>query len=330
VIGKNGEPVPGLKDDCFFDNEWWAVPFFTRTGGYYIRQDIFAKHGLDVEKDTEDYNKMREAALKVSDPDNKVWGWGLTVNRSGDGNSTVQNLIFRFGGQVQDESGELIKFNSPETIQALNWLKETYTDPKWAKMLPPGVDSWNDLSNNEAFLAGTLAMTQNAGTMYAKAVFDKVPFADQIAYMPYPQRNSDLAYIDLMGGTKFHVIKGTTNKDATYDLIRHLLTPAVQERIWTISQSYALPAYKNGWSHEIIQSNANSKRAQAIAYPAENFVGQPYHPGPQTAAMGAIGAGNYFTDMIAEVIQGKKTEDVVQDYHNKFVQIFKEFGLKGA
>jgi multiple sugar transport system substrate-binding protein len=328
-IDKNGAVVTGFENANFFENDWWAVPFFTRAGGWYVRSDIFAKHGLDVDKDTETYDKTRETALKISDPDNKMWGWGMTVNRSGDGNSMVQNVLFRFGSQLQDESGELIKFNSPETVAGLNWLKETYADPKWAKMLPPGVLSWNDLSNNEAFLAGTIAITDNAGTMYAKAVFDKVPHAKDIRYIPRPVRNSDGQRLESLGGESFYVIKGTKNKEAVYDMIRHLLSDQVQQQIWTTSTSYALPAYKNGWRHDIIQSVENSKRAEPIAYPAQLWTGLQW-PGPPSPAVSAVGGGNYFTDMMAEVIQGKKTEEVVQDYANKFIQVFKEFGLKGA
>ena len=110
----------------------------------------------------------------------------MTVNRSGDGNSMVQNVIFRHGGHLQDETGQKVTFNSPETIAGLEWLKETYTAEEYAPMLPPGVLSWIDTSNNEAFLAGQIAITQNAGTMYAKAELDQVPFAEQIVYVPVP------------------------------------------------------------------------------------------------------------------------------------------------
>ena len=34
--------------------------------------------------------------------------------------------------------------------------------------------------------------------------------------------------------------------------------------------------------------------------------------------------------MMAEVLQGKSPEDAAKDYHNRFVQIFKDFGLKGS
>ena len=157
----------------------------------YVRKDIFAKNNLDVDASTETYDKLRETALMISNPDSKMWGWGMTINRSGDGNSMVQQVLFRYGMTLQDKDGQRITFNSPEAIAGLKWLKETYSDQKWAKMLPPGVNSWTDPSNNEAFLAGTIGITDNAGTMYAKAVLDKVPFADQIQFIKRPKRVSD-------------------------------------------------------------------------------------------------------------------------------------------
>ena len=114
--------------------------------------------------------------MKISDPDKKRWGWGMTVNRSGDGDTGVNNILFWHGARWQDKDGQKVTLNTPEAVAAMEWLKETYSDPKWAKMLPPGVNAWNDISNNEAFLAGTLGMTDNAGTVLAKAYFDKVPF----------------------------------------------------------------------------------------------------------------------------------------------------------
>ena len=329
LIAKNGATYPGMEDAALFDNEWWGVPFYGRAGGAYARKDVFAKAGLDPLKDTETYDKARESALKISDPDNKMWGWGLTANRSGDGNSIVQQVLLRYGMQLQDEAGQKIVFNSPATIAGLNWLKETYTDPKWAKMLPPGVLSWTDPSNNEAFLAGTIGYTDNAGTMYAKAVLDKVPFAKEIVFVPRPKRVSDGKYLDSLGGARFHVIKGTKNKAASYDLFRHLLTQPVQDQLLKTSPGYVLPPYKNGWQNPLVQNDANAKAAEPLAYPTDRFTGLRY-PGPSSAAVDAIGGGNYFTDMVAEVIQGKPAADVAKTYHDRFIQIFKDFGLKGS
>ena len=328
MIAKYGDTYPGYEDTTFFDNDWWGVPFYGRAGGMYVRKDIFQKAGLDPNKDTDTYDKLREAALKISDPDNKMWGWGMTINRSGDGNTGVQQPLIRYGSQLQDESGQKITFNSPETIAGLKWLKETYSDPKWAKMLPPGINSWTDLSNNEAFLAGTIAVTDNAGTMYAKAVLDKVPFAKDILSIPRPKRNSDGKYLDSLAGARFHAITGSKNKAASYDLFRHLLSDAVQNKLLEISPGYVLPPYKNNWQNPLVQNDANAKAAFPLAYPTDRFTGLRF-PGPSSAAVDAIANGNYFTDMMAEVLQGKTPETAAKEYQDRFIQIYKDFGLKG-
>src|SRR5262249_25952974 len=156
-----------------FDGEWWGVPFFTRAGGWYVRKDILTAAGVDLASGFSSLDQRRDIGLKVSDSGSKMWGWGLTINRSGDGRALVENTLYDFGSKIQDETGDIVTFNSPESIAALQWLKETYGDDKWSAMLPPGVNAWTDTDNNQAFLAGTIAMTQNAGTLYAKAVFDK-------------------------------------------------------------------------------------------------------------------------------------------------------------
>ncbi|MGH2532359.1 MAG: ABC transporter substrate-binding protein [Thermomicrobiales bacterium] len=323
-----GEASPGMSDAAFFDDEWWGVPFFSRIGGWYARRDVLEEAGIDFDTGVATLEQRRDAALAVSDPDGQQWGWGVTVNRSGDGRSMVSYTLWAHGSTLQDETGELITFNTPETIAGLEWLRETYTAEEWAPMMPPGVNSWTDTSNNEAFLAGTLVFTSNAGTMYAKAVFDQVPFADQIIYLPNPVRISDNAFLDSIGGTKFHVIKDTKNKEATYDLIRHLMTEPVQQRIYDISRAYAAPAYRNPWSWEVLQTEDNSTRAEPVVWNEDRFTGLRW-PGPSSAAVDAVGGGNYHTDMAAEVIQGKPADEVAAEYHERFVQIWKDFGLQG-
>jgi hypothetical protein len=46
-------------------------------------------------------------------------------------------------------------------------------------------------------------------------------------------------------------------------------------------------------------------------------------------AVGSIGEGVYYSDMISEVIQGRSAEEVAADYHSQFVQIYQDFGYKG-
>jgi multiple sugar transport system substrate-binding protein len=325
--GLYGETTPAMYNNAMFSDAWWGVPWFTRVDGWWARGEIFAAAGIDPLSLTT-LDARRDAALQVSDPDNNLFGWGITINRSTDARALVQQVLFHFGSTLQDESGERVTFNSPESVAALQWIADTYSNEEWAPMLPTGVAAWTDTGNNEAFLAGILAMTQNAGTMYAKAVLDGVPFADEIVYMPNPLRLSDNQPVDQLGGVLLHIIEGTKNQAAAEDLIRHLTSEPVQQRIWEISRAYAVPAYRNGWTDPIITETPNSVAAEPAVWDNVEFTGLRW-PGPPSAAVDAVNGGFDQVDMVAEVLQGRSAEEVVEEYHDRWVMLWQDYGLPG-
>jgi multiple sugar transport system substrate-binding protein len=327
LVAKYGKVIPGSEAANKFNDQWWAVPFYGRTGGYWARKDLFDKVGVNIDKDLETWDQVREACLKVSDPANKVWGYGLTVNRSGDGETNAQAAMFHWGGTLTEETGQLVKLNSPQTIAGFKWFAETYLDKKWEKMLPPGINSWNDFSNNEAFLAGTLALTSNAGTMYAKGVFDKVPFAEQIKLIRQPLGGGNKR-LEGFSTNNFYLFKGVRNKDASVAIINFLLDPEQQKVLWRTSTGYVVPPFKNLLADPFIQSVENNRRSEPIAWSEPAFKGLA-HPGPLSAAADAVGIQNVFTDTMGQVLQGKKVEDAIKEAHDRCVKIYKEFGLKG-
>lgn len=327
AVEAHGETTPGMTNAANFLDAWWGVPWFTRVDGWWARRDLFSAINVDVDTLTE-LDQRRDAALDVTDPENNIFGWGISVNRSTDARALITQVLYNFGSTLQDETGDYVTFNSPESVAALEWLKETYTSDTYAPMLPTGWNAWTDTGNNEAFLAGILAMTQNAGTMYAKAVLDEVPFADEIAYLPNPVRRSDGQPVDQLAGVLLHVIEGTSNQDAVHDLVRHLLTEPVQERIWEISLAYAVPAYRSGWSNEVITGSDNAMRAEAATWDNREFTGLRW-PGPHSVAVDAVAGSFDQVEMVSEVLQGRAVEEVVEDYHNRWVTLWQDYGLPG-
>ncbi len=322
-----GETTPGMRTNAYFNDAWWGIPWFTRIDGWWARRDVFEPAGIDTAA-LQSFDAMRQAALDVTDTDAPMFGWGVTVNRSTDARALVTNVMYHFGSTIQDESGDYVAFNSPESVAAVEWIAETYMSEQWAPALPTGWEAWTDTSNNEAFLAGILALTQNAGTMYAKAVLDQVPFYEEIDYVPNPPRLSDGQPVDMLSGVLLHVIEGTRNEEAVADLVRHLLSEPVQRRIWEISRAYAVPAYLSGWDDPMITENANASRARSSTYDNQDFTGLRW-PGPPSVAVDTIAGGFELVDLIGEVLQGQSPADAVEEYHERFVEIWQDFGLPG-
>jgi len=330
LIKMYGKVMPGPELSHHFENEWWAVPFYGRVGGYWARKDLFEAVGVNIDTDFEDFGMVAEACLKVSDPDNKIWGWGMTVNRSGDGASLVWNSIHQWGGALQDESGEIVTLNSPETIEGVGWLADIYMNPKWEKMIPQGVNAWTDPTNNENFLAGTIAFTQNAGTMYAKAVFDKVPFAEHIKVIRTPKGLGPKATrLEGAGAGTFHLFKGVKNRDAATATIMKLMEIDSQHFIWKASAGYVIPPYKNLWEDPVVREVENNVRFEPVAWNEPPFSGVAWRAKAPSPATDAVDKDNIPTDMIGQILQGKSVEEAVMEAHTRAVRIFQDFGLKG-
>jgi multiple sugar transport system substrate-binding protein len=221
------------------------------------------------------------------------------------------------------------------TIAALDQLKEIYTDSKWAKMLPPGVNSWTDPSNNEAYLAGKIFFTSNAGTMFAKAVVDKNPVADDTYLILPPKGTGPAGRVVASSSTpkRWFILKGAKNREAAEQLIKYMHSPDVLRELYRISTGYVYPAYEGGWDDPALKEGRAAQQVtevwrQYLAHPS-GYYGEGSWPGPPTPWTSALDSSNFWTDMMGEVLSGKSSADAVKGAHERAVRVFKEFGAKG-
>lgn len=321
-----GPIAPFLKTGKLIDGEWWAVPYHQRAGGGYYRKDAFEGAGIDIQS-IRTYDKLREACLEVSTPE--LFGWGITINKSGDGNSIIQRIMTGFGAGWQDETGQYINANTPEMIQAMNFIKETYLDPKWAPMLPPGVLAWNDIANNEAFQGEVIAYTENAGTVYAKALKDGLPVAPKTGYLAPPGGPVNQEF-NTIPSKDWFILKGAKNTENAKKVILEM-TANLERMDATLASSpaYALPAYTNLWDmSEYTKSNEMSMQIKPAALDDSGIVAGQW-PGPASPALSAIENAGVWNDMVNAIITGTAVEEAVATAHDRMVDVFKEFGLPG-
>jgi len=321
-----GPAAPYLKQTKIIDGEWWQVPYHQRAGGTYYRRDEFDRIGVDLQE-TRTYEALREVCLEVSTPE--LFGWGITVNRSGDGDNMINRAKTGWGAGWQDETGQFITTNSPEMIEAMNFIKETYTDPKWAPMLPPGVLAWNDISNNEAYLGGVIAMTNNAGTVYAKAVVDGNPVAEKTNYLKDPGGPVNQEFSSL-GSKDWYLMKGAKNDaNARQVIIDFTANLARQDEMLASSPAYAIPAYTNLWEmSEFVKTNEIAAQMQPAAMDTSGIDATNW-PGPPSAAMSGVLESGIWNDMVNAFLTGTSVEEAVATAHDRMVLIFKEYGLPG-
>ena len=326
AISRYGAVVPVIAEfNAKFDGRWYAVPFMSYTGAWFARRDLFEAKGIDITT-ANSWDDRREAALAVSDPANNVWGWGMTINRSGDGHGLILSVIQSFGGSFTDETGLKVTFNSPETVAAVEWLNETYTSDTYAPMRPPGIESWTDTSNNEAYLAGTVAMTLNQPSVYAAAKANDNPVFENTVVLHGPD-TLDGRRLEAGGSGWLTIFKGAPNIDLAKELIVTLLDPANFVPMAQLGGGLVLPAYESLWTDDVLGADPNFEVFRSILLNKDIFYGRS-HPAQPNALIDAIDAAAITSQMMANVTTGAMTaEQAVADAHDKIVQIFEEGGV---
>jgi multiple sugar transport system substrate-binding protein len=322
-----GNIMPGINAEINgkIGGQWKSIPFLASTTSFMFRSDKLKEKGIDPAS-LKTFGDRREAALAVSGPDH--YGWGLTPNQSGDGYGYLVLLIQAFGGHFTDETGQIVQFNSPETVAAYEWLAETYDrNGKYAAALPPGVESWNDTGNNEAFLAGSISYTHNAFSVYANAKRNNNPVFPNIALLRAPTANNgDLRDGGNVGGW-ITIFKGAPNKDLAKKLALELINPENFNKMSTIAGGLFMPAYANLWTPELLAADPNYAIIQEQVSVATPFLGEtwPAQPAPQ---FGAIRAQGIIEQSVGNAIAKRMTPaEAVADAHQKIVDLFEEGGI---
>ena len=98
---------------------------------------------------------------------------------SGDANGWLHWALWAHGGNLIDKDNKVV-VNSPETAKALEYVKGLYDN------FAPGTASWNDSSNNKAFLAGQLYLTVNGISIYVTAKKENAQIAEDMNHAHLP------------------------------------------------------------------------------------------------------------------------------------------------
>jgi len=156
-------------------NKWIAVPICYSGALINYRLEASKKAGFSKFPDKTDAMLEYAKAMKAQGtPGGMALG-----HASGDGNTWVHWALWAHGGQTVDANDKVI-INSPETVKALEFAKTLYTHSI------PGTASWNDGSNNKAFLAKEVHWTNNGISIYVAAQNSAKDVAEDMDHAYFP------------------------------------------------------------------------------------------------------------------------------------------------
>jgi multiple sugar transport system substrate-binding protein len=155
---KYGGFVPAARAYGQNKGKWIAIPVAFNGGYMNYRIEAMKKAGFkEFPKDTDGFLALCKALKANNTPAGMALG-----HATGDANGWIHWCLWAFGGYLVDKNDKVI-IDSPETAKALEYAKAL------SDTFIPGVASWNDSSNNKAFLAGELYCTLNGISIYVAA-----------------------------------------------------------------------------------------------------------------------------------------------------------------
>ena len=209
------------------NNTWngtvYSFPFNKSVRAIYWNRDLFATEDLDhAPTSWSEYEGFAQRLTKDTSGDGELDQWGSAGQISA---WMFENLLLQNGGQILTDDGSAAAFNSPEGVEALEFMVRLLT--RWGKVTS-GYEYQND------FQAGKVAMiegsTVSLSFMEGKYTFD-------MAVAPLPEEKGKGCYV---AGTNVVVFSEATQaqKDAAWEFIKWFTSTETTAR-WAALTGYA-------------------------------------------------------------------------------------------
>lgn len=293
--GKYGGWYPGLEGYAKRDGKFIALPLASIGNAILYRDSHMQAAGFkEFPKDTAGLLELCKAMKAKGTPAGFAHGKAV-----GDGNNYAHWLLWSHGGKMVDANSK-VTINSPETIAALNYAKALY------QTFIPGTESWLDINNNRAFIAGQISLTANGVSLYYSAKNDP-----KLADLAKDIRSANMPVgpvgkpMELTQTTSCIVFKHTKFPQAAQAYLKFMYE-ADQMNAWlTGSSAYccqALRAFENNsvWTSDPV--HAPYAKSSATLIPNG-------YAGPLGYASAAVMADYVLVDMFAEAVTGQRTPE---------------------
>ena len=293
--GKYGGFYDGLKGYATREGKFIAMPL-TAIGNAIVYRDSHMKAAgfNEFPQDTKGFLELCKAMKAKGTPAGFPHGKAV-----GDGNNYAHWLLWSHGAQMVDESGK-VTINSPETIAAINYAKELY------KTFIPGTESWLDINNNRAFLAGQVSLTANGVSIYYAAKSDPklAEFAADMRSTNFPVGPVGKS-VELHQTSSLLLFKHTKYPEAAKAYIKFMME-ADQMNAWLEgSSAYCCQPLKAFADNPVWKANpihAPYARASETLRPNG-------YAGPLGYASAAVMADYVLVDMFAAAVTGASTPE---------------------
>lgn len=294
--GFSDEFYPQLWDTVEYEGDAYAVPFNTDTQVIFYNKTLFKEAGISEEQLPQTWEELETDARKLdvkNGDDFERIGFYPLWNLGAD----VWALNADDGVSWFDKD-ENVKIDTDNKVEALEWILD------WQEYY--GQDTINRLEAEfgsgvaDPFISGLVAMrAQNIN--YYSSLAENAPDDFEFGVIQIPEKESGSGHWSWGGGFVLEVPYGAKDPEASYEFIKYLSTPEVQEKFG--EKSFDIMANRTANENLVNNDNLDENGQMIYQMADENFANTVITPVPLTAP----DFSSLVNEQIDQIMLGSKT-----------------------
>lgn len=294
--GFSDEFYPQLWDTVEYEGDAYAVPFNTDTQVIFYNKTLFKEAGISEEQLPQTWEELETVARK------------LDVKKGDDFERIGFYPLWNLGADVWAlnaddgvswfDKDENVKIDTDNKVEALEWILD------WQEYY--GQDTINRLEAEfgsgvaDPFISGLVAMrAQNIN--YYSSLAENAPDDFEFGVIQIPEKESGSGHWSWGGGFVLEVPYGAKDPEASYELIKYLSTPEVQEKFG--EKSFDIMANRTANENLVNNDNLDENGQMIYQMADENFANTVITPVPLTAP----DFSSLVNEQIDQIMLGSKT-----------------------
>lgn len=272
------------------DNKLYAIPKDIDTIGLWYNKTLFDEAEIDYPDENWTWDDMLEAAKKLTDPANEVYGFAAPNN----GHEGYWNFIYQNNGEILNESRTKSMMTMKETKEALDFYSNLIIKEK----VSPTADQMAENKPVSFMQSGRLGMGLFGSWMLADFKSNDYMLENtDVAVLPKGKKQASV-----YNGLGNAVSAKTKNKDAAIKFVEFL--GSEEANLISAEEGSAIPAYK-GTADKWVE-NVKEFNVQAYIDMMDYSVIRPF-------STETIKVETVETDNLAELFSGEKSVNEVTE-----------------
>ena len=298
TVGKaQGGFMEIFRVNAVVGKRWLGVPYGGLCNSLNYREDWMKEAGFSKFPDT--YEELRELGKKLKAAGHPMGQcFGHSVN---DPNSWCYTFTWAYGGYEVEKDGKTVVLDKKGALDAVK-----LNTAMWKDCFDEGGLSWDDASNNRAFLAESISVTSNAASIYFTAREKFPEIAKNMNHAPSPRGPA---------GRFYHVatqhsclMKYSKNQKLAKEFIRWYMDKKQFDPYFVAQQAWMLPPTSVWYSHPVWTQDPKLTLYRDVIKDARNLG----YAGPPSAKASEALAKYIIVDMYTKAIQGTPPGEAVK------------------